>query len=532
MTVAEDYEPAATPPASARTRSIPIGAIVGGVAALIGFVLAAHQALGIQPGPLARALVLVAAFLTSAGGLMVALNAIWPDRSIRWKIVAGTIALVVAALLIWLVYVTSDGLVDADDPILGDVRIAVAPFEHREEGSEDARPVDATRSLAQNLANDLREELAAQAGTLELAVGYRDIAAAEGHDRAELEDAARSVDAHIVVYGVVETDEEGRRATMQPYVYVSTLAVPRALEIAGAYPLGDPVVTLGDLLGGDPVAEQPIQTALRSRVSDLARFARGLVLFALGNDDAADEAFAGVETVWQRGNEHLVTLMRGAVAVHQRRLDDAEAFFRAILDADPDNGRALLGTAEVMLQRTLPSGPDCKAPSDAGPDLAALRDLYRRARTVGGAPGSYVAEKSIVGESRVLLGANTDLRRAVAMLEGVVEDLDEDDAADELYMDALATRGLALVLLGSPKDLESAVTDLGEVSTNDPTTAAARWAQGQALVSLGRPDAAVAVLVEAIDTYDRALQTAAPEQRGCLEQFRDLAQGDLDEIGG
>ncbi|MGD9705566.1 MAG: tetratricopeptide repeat protein [Acidimicrobiia bacterium] len=534
MTAAEDHEPHASSPVptSARTLSSLSGPIIAAFGGLVAVVLAAHETFGFRPSPVARALVLVTALLSACGALYVAINAIGPQRSRRWKLLVGSTAMVVSGLILGLVYITSDEPVAASaDPIPGNLRIAVAPFQHRETGSDSTQVVAATRSLADRFAEDLREELDAVADPFQPGVEYRDIAVGEESDRGELERAARIVDAHIVVFGSVQTDEDHREATMQAYAYVSTLAVPRALEIAGSYPLGDPVEARGDFLAGDPIAEQAMQVELQQRVSDLARFSRGLLLFGSGDYVAADDAFASVERVWQSGNGQLVTLMRGAVALQQRRLDAAASSFRKILESEPDNGRALLGSAEVMLQRLLPTGPSCAVPSDVDVDVAELIGVYRRAREVGGAPGSYVMEKSVIGEGRARLYEGGDPSSAIELLDPVVSGLDGDEPSEALYMDARMTRGLLASRLGGSEDLERAASDLSAVDTNAPTTAAARWRLGQILVLLQRPDEAADALREAISLFQESLSAASPEQHGCLEQFRDAAQQELNGIG-
>ena len=359
----------------------------------MALVLAAHQVFGFRPSPVLKAVVLLASLVSAGGALLILINSAGARRSKRWKAAVAGGAIVAVVLVLIVVYATGSTPATAVEPIGGNLRIAVAPFEHAVEGEPDGRPNEATEALARRFSDRLRDELTAVAEPFRPGVGYRELSIGARSDRRDLEAAADSVDAHVVVFGRVETDTEARRASLQALVYVSPLAVPRALEVAGTYPLGAAIEVPGDLLGGDPIVEQRMESELEDRVAGLAELARSVLLLGSGEYDAADDALAALARDPSPSNRDLVTFLRGVVALQRRDFNGAAAMFRSVADADPTNGRALLGSAEVELQRVLPGGDECRAAVISAEELGELAAMYRRGSR-GRRPARFVRRRA------------------------------------------------------------------------------------------------------------------------------------------
>jgi tetratricopeptide (TPR) repeat protein len=253
-------------------------------------------------------------------------------------------------------------------PMLGDLRLAVAPFDSTDSREGRATPASATAAMrvAAGVADRLTTELAPLRGRLRVELRPpSQLHPIDGTSPARRAAAAASLarqhGADLLVHGTLVVDTASTR--LEPHVYLAGGVRSDADELLGDHKLGAAVVTPGDPESNLLLARE-LSEHLATRVRALALLSVGITYYHLDRLAEADRylTLAGQTAGWRdsEGTE-LLHLFIGNVASRrgaELRRDDKEPLaraqfarairaYRAALSVEPGYARALYGIAET-----------------------------------------------------------------------------------------------------------------------------------------------------------------------------------------
>jgi tetratricopeptide (TPR) repeat protein len=295
-------------------------------------------------------------------------------------------------------------------PMLGDLRLAVAPFDSIDSRQGVATPASTTAAMrvAAGVADRLTTELAPLRRRLRVEVRppaqLRPIGETVPAHRAEAAASlARQHGADLLVHGTLVVDAASTR--LEPQVYVTGSVRSDADELLGDHKLGAAVVTPGDPESNQLLAHE-LAEQLAARVRILAALSVGITYYHLDRLAEADRYLTlAHQTTGVRDSEagELLHLFVGNVAARRgaelrrdgkdtrARAQFARAIraYQAALVAQPGYARALYGIAETRFLQL---------------DLRCTRNEIQRL-------GQVVAEFAAAGRApHQPAGANLDLK--------------------------------------------------------------------------------------------------------------------------
>ncbi len=165
---------------------------------------------------------------------------------------------------------------------------------------------------------------------------------------------ADRIDAHVVVYGHLTSDEDPASFVLE--FYVAPRVRVESTATIGRYQLGDPIPIPENLNPADPLALEALATRVESRAGLLFWLLLGLREDMLGQPDEAlalyrqaEDELSGLREQGE-GKEHLYYFM-GRSALFMDFYDEAEEAFEKALASSPGYARAQIGLASVYLDR-------------------------------------------------------------------------------------------------------------------------------------------------------------------------------------
>lgn len=324
-----------------------------------------------------------------------------PGRRL-WTVVVGlgtVIGLITGVLALW-----EDPRIRPPQlaPMIGDLRLAVAPFDSTDTRQGHATSATTTAGLrvATGVADLLAKELAPLRGGLRVELRppaqIRPISETSPVRRAEAAAArARQHGADILVTGTLVVDAVSTR--LEPHVFLAGSVRPDADELLGDHKLGAAVFTSGDPETNQLFARE-LAERLAARVRALAALSVAISYYHLGRLAEADRylTLAGQTSGWRESEgTELLHLLVGNVAARRGaalRLDGKDAAakaqftralraYQAALVVQPGYARALYGIAEThFLQLNLA----CESSTRA--DIQRLRQVVAKFAAAGRAP--------------------------------------------------------------------------------------------------------------------------------------------------
>jgi tetratricopeptide (TPR) repeat protein len=161
----------------------------------------------------------------------------------------------------------------------------------------------------------------------------------------------------ILVYGVIDRDEQGYKA--EPAFYVNNLGFDYGGEVAGPLRLGLPLLVN---LGSDVPSQFEQNTILNARIRALQNLVRGLSYFYIQQYDLAADFFqqAVDESAWKdnEGKEVAYTLLGAAwlrsflvSSQDKTPIERARPPFETAVAINPQYARGYLGLGSVVIQQ-------------------------------------------------------------------------------------------------------------------------------------------------------------------------------------
>jgi Tfp pilus assembly protein PilF len=194
---------------------------------------------------------------------------------------------------------------------------------------------------------------------------------------------------------------------------------------------------------------------------------------------------------------------RGFRALAAKNLTGAEAAFKEALALEPKEIGAMLGLAEVSLQRKLPLEAEghLKRALAARPDSAEVLTAYGRYHlSLGRYAEAEVAYKKAIALDRRVVQAHLDLGDLYLTIQrkpkAAVDAYRGATAAQPHYAPARLGLGMALLASGAKAD---AISELQEAARLDPENPTA-WH------TIGRIHASEKRFDQAVDAFSRALE--------------------------
>lgn len=228
----------------------------------------------------------------------------------------------------------------------GEFRVAVVNFYEKGENLRD----DIGYTIASGITIRLKDDLQ------ELAVGpkvevwgpdeLKDAIVGESSlERAEkAESLAKEIHAHMVIYGVVEENENGMQVI--PEFYLDTQGFHEGSEVIGQY-VGSPF----SLPGSDnPAWQFNFDKQMQIRTDIISSFARGLTFFAVQEYDEALSVLQSIEEIegWQddEGREVLYALI-GFAAGKAENYELTQSSLEKAIAINPNYARPYIGLANL-----------------------------------------------------------------------------------------------------------------------------------------------------------------------------------------
>ncbi|MCC6498813.1 MAG: tetratricopeptide repeat protein [Anaerolineales bacterium] len=234
----------------------------------------------------------------------------------------------------------------------GEFRIAVISFYEDGDNLRD----DIGYTIASGIFLRLKDDLQ------EIAVGPKveiwgpdelnqTIAGETSLERAEkAEILAKEIQAHMVIYGVVEENEDGMQVV--PEFYLDTQGFHEGSEVIGQY-VGSPF----SLPGSDnPSWQYNFDKQMQLRADIISSFAKGLTYFAVHEYGEALDTLQSIEEIdgWQddEGREVLYALI-GFAAGKAEDYELTEASLERAIEINPEYARPYIGLANLSYIRAL-----------------------------------------------------------------------------------------------------------------------------------------------------------------------------------
>lgn len=408
-------------------------------------------------------------------------------------------------------------------PMEGDYNVAVAGFEILGTGSG----MESATELTNNIANAIDREI----GSMEQQMGQRidirlparvgTISGATEKERAmQASVLAQALNAHLVIYGVVEVD--GASAHIKPEFYVRSDGFSEAAEITGQYRIGSPV----------PI-EKVENIALRREVSGVieSRF-RALTFVIYGLADLAVGKYDGALTSLQQAletkawdNPDVLYVLLGNSALRLGDMDQAKRNYESALAVNPSFSRAYVGLGSTSYMMAL---GNVSSNSYDSVDLDLLDQAigqYQHAldETMEHPPLAEVPSKARLGlgQSYLLkaqtLGAHGDTESqaqytamAVQAFHAVASAFTdgENSRVQELAAHAHAHLGL-IHYLGS--EYQQAITEYEQAITLLPDLDKNRERRAMYEAAIAEIYAVIQLTEKAADWYQRAIADSPPD---------------------
>lgn len=274
----------------------------------------------------------------------------WRPLLLRGLVAAVCVAAIVATVIFFTRLTTTPSR--EAGPMSGAFNIAVAKFST----PVSEREADAA-GLAKQLTSDLRTALAEDAtfkGDRHEVRGPEVNGPLEGSDgEAAARDLARKINAHIVVYGVL--NRAGTQVT--PQAFVSENGLGSNPELAGRYALGR--VSSSTTFGG-PLPSDELSKGLGERTSVLVQFVKGVYFYERAAQTFADADRQDSQTAFTQVLQSRIPspeiqedahVFLGALGLLASDLETAQKEFTAARALKKDDPRAKLGLAEVLQLR-------------------------------------------------------------------------------------------------------------------------------------------------------------------------------------
>ena len=341
----------------------------------------------------------------------------------------------------------------------------------------------------------------------------------EARERAAAE-LARSIKAHVVIYG--NLSPEADRASFTPEFYVAALT-GEADELLGGQQLGSPIAVQLPVDFANQITGEHFNATLKPRAEALIWFVRGLVYDLSGQHDRALEVFRQAETQvrdWggatcagsQAGEslgKEVLYYFIGREALFLSRTDDeartafasidealaaAEEAFRQSLSIRCDYARANFGLGNVYMQRaqrTLVTGDReptqlVRARADADAAIAQQEEALQVAARVSGS--------GVEIKAQIALGMATFVKGNAFLLGG------DHAAAVPLFQSAISDIQPTLASI-DPGDHRLLAQTLQSLAT-------VRHALAHSQLALGDWEASRMQFAAAIELYDRCIAEA------------------------
>jgi tetratricopeptide (TPR) repeat protein len=344
------------------------------------------------------------------------------------------------------------------EPMSGTLNVAVTPFRLTRTSNDVGRVTSVSRTLAQGFASALDRDMTPKSG-YDVQVGLRDLGVTRASRAEDVEKKARSVLAHIVIFGTART--EGDRTIVEAFAYLRSSALPQSTEIAGLNRLGEPIAVDGLLSDGDPQLLQTIRGELTDRAAGTAHFVQALLMLA---DDQYSNALAQLKAVAEGPSGQLGELRDQFVAttyLKMRQLDQAERVYLRIVGGSESYARAWLGLAEVELQRAIQEN-ECDGGSVESHLTAARVRLDRAAGSTQPA-GAFIREKVAIARVRLGICARRIDDSLRTELNDTVDELRQQGGGSAMLAVALMARGVAREQSPDPADVVPATEDFRSV---------------------------------------------------------------------
>jgi tetratricopeptide (TPR) repeat protein len=166
------------------------------------------------------------------------------------------------------------------------------------------------------------------------------------------EELAKKINAHIIVYGTIQSDEEN--IIISPEFTVATRYIENAEELLGQYRLGTSILIEDS--GENLASRISANKQLSSRTSALSFISLGLYNYFMSDYEAAMKFYSQANSLtnWKdlNGKEVLYILM-GNAAAKNGNLEEARRYYERSLEINPAYARGYIGLATVYLRNEL-----------------------------------------------------------------------------------------------------------------------------------------------------------------------------------
>ncbi len=309
----------------------------------------------------------------------------------------------------------------------GDFRIAVAGFSERGQsnlgvGTEFAEGI---QLRLQKIFEELNPNFTvtvwgpAQVGIIE---------GTNANERAiSAEQISEKIDADLVVYGTVETEDS--IWLLAPEFYVPAKNFYEAEEITGQHELGSPLTIIGQ---GNVADRIEVSGELTSRTQALAQIAIGLAYYSIENFETALANFQSAEEIegWEDGEgREVLYLLAGNAAIKANNLELADSYYQKAISINSEYARGYLGVANVYYRLALKPFEETMNPTDIDHELLnmALETLEQASKATNQPPRSDISTKIHFELGQIYLmqvysGQETSFASAIKEFEAVIAD--------------------------------------------------------------------------------------------------------------
>lgn len=241
------------------------------------------------------------------------------------------------------------------------------------------------------------------------------------------EQISEKIDADLVVYGTVETEDSSW--LLAPEFYVSAKNFYEAEEITGQHELGTPLPIIGQ---GNIADRIGVSGELTSRTQALAQISIGLAYYSIENFETALANFQSAEEIegWEdsEGRE-ILYLLAGNAAIKTNNLELADSYYQKAISINSEYARGYLGVANVYYRLALKPFEENLNPADIDHELLnmALETLQKASRATNQPPRSDISTKIHFELGQIYLmqvysGQETSFASAIEEFEAVIAD--------------------------------------------------------------------------------------------------------------
>lgn len=235
-------------------------------------------------------------------------------------------------------------------PMTGDFNLAVAQFGEIKNGRIETS--DLSLQISNAVFNFLDSEYKATDFGLEVQVSQKNIGVIT--EDAEAEQLAEEINADIVVYGTIYTEQD--EAVLRPRFFVAERSdridlTAQTAELTGQFQLAVPITFSRASINSLEVLNSDVQ----SKAGILVSFTEGLVYLADKNFVGADSAFRGaIDQAQNHGDfagKEVLYLSLGVAKAQQKKFEEALQNFNTALALNKEYARAYLGRGNIYYDR-------------------------------------------------------------------------------------------------------------------------------------------------------------------------------------